>query len=152
MLQWTKRTASPIRRVMSTSSADASVTKGRSLGLCGLFRNPGLYFLTLFRGKFVGRDAQGNQYFERPAKLGRTRRWVVYAGPADASSVAPEWHAWLHYLTDAPLSQPARPWQRPHRPNPTGTPASYRPSGHDYMGGKTPKASADYESWVPDQA
>jgi NADH:ubiquinone oxidoreductase subunit len=137
---------------MSTSSADASVTKGRSLGLCGLFRNPGLYLLTLFRGKFVGRDAQGNQYFERPWTRGRTRRWVVYAGSADASKVPPEWHAWLHHLTDAPLSTPARSWQRPHRANPTGTPASYRPPGHEYQGGKRAKVSADYESWAPDQA
>lgn len=136
---------------MSTSSADASVTKGRSLGLCGLFRNPGLYLLTLFRGKFVGRDEQGNQYFERPWTRGRTRRWVVYAGAVDASKVPPEWHAWLHHITDAPLAAPAHPWQRPHLANQTGTPASYRPPGHEYQGGKRAKVSADYESWVPDQ-
>ncbi len=138
---------------MSTSSADASVTKGRSLGLCGLFRNPGLYLLTLFRGRFVGRDALGNQYFERPGRLGRARRWVIYPGAADASSVPPEWHAWLHHITDAPLpTSAAKPWQRPHRPNPTGTLASYRPPGHEYMGGKRAKVSADYEAWGPDQA
>lgn len=137
---------------MSTSSADASVTKGRSLGLCGLFRNPGLYLLTLFRGKFVGRDAQGNQYFERPGARGRIRRWVVYAGAAEASKVPPEWHAWLHHITDAPLSAPARPWQRPHRANPTGTVAGYRPPGHEYMGGQRAKVSADYEAWAPDNA
>lgn len=141
--------------IMSTAAQDSSA-KARPLGLKGLISNPGLYFLTLFRGRFVGRDEAGNQYFERPAKAQfqhATRRWVVYAGAADPSSVPPEWHAWLHRLTDAPLPEgKARPWQRPHKRNLTGTPQSYRPSGHDYMGGKRAPASADYESWAPDQA
>lgn len=137
---------------MSTSKADAKVSKGQPGGLCGLIRNPGLYFLTLFRGKYVGRDGEGNQYYERPGRSGaaRTRRWVLYAGAADASAVPPEWHAWLHHLTASPLPVTgAKPWQRPHRPNLTGTAASYRPAGHDYQGGKTAGA---YEAWAPDQA
>ncbi len=140
---------------MSTSNATAPARQARPLGLGRLFRNPGLFFLTLFRGRFVGRDALGNQYYERPGRRGarRTRRWVVYAGAPEASTIGPEWHAWLHYLTDAPLPEGnARPWQQPHQPNLTGTPQSYRPSGHDYMGGARAKASADYEAWAPDQA
>lgn len=135
---------------MSTSSADASVSKGRSLGLCGLFRNPGLYFLTLFCGKFVGRDALGNQYFERAGQRGRTRRWVIYAGAPDPSGVPPEWHAWLHHVTDAPLARPPYPWLRQHSPNPTGTPGRYLPPGHPARGGKPPRVSADYDAWTPD--
>ena len=83
----------------------------------------------------------------------RTRRWVIYAGAPDPSVIGPEWHAWLHRLTDAPLPDTgARPWQKPHIPNLTGTPASYRPAGHDYMGGTRAKSSADYEAWAPDKA
>ena len=124
--------------------------KARLLGFKWLFRNPGLYFLTVFRGRFIGRDQGGNQYYERSAKP-YAHRWVVYNGEADPSSVPPEWHAWLHHITDAPLAGPVRPWQRPHLPNLTGTPASYRPAGHDYMGGHRALASADYEVWTPDQ-
>jgi len=139
---------------MSTSKVDAKVSMGQLGGLRGLIRNPGLFLYTLRRGTPVGRDALGNAYFERAAreKTGRSRRWVVYAGAPDASTVAPEWHAWLHHLTDQPLpATAAKSWQRPHQPNRTGTPASYRPAGHDYQGGKSARASADYESWTPDQ-
>jgi NADH:ubiquinone oxidoreductase subunit len=76
---------------------------------------------------------------------------VIYAGAPDASAIGPEWHAWLHYLTDAPLPDTGRKfWQKPHLPNLTGTPESYRPPGHDYEGGRRAHASADYESWTPD--
>lgn len=136
---------------MQSSAATGPATKARPLGLKRLISNPGLYFLTLFRGRFIGRDEGGNQYYERPGKP-YTRRWVVYANGGDPSSVPPEWHAWLHHTTDAPLAGPMRPWQRPHQPNKTGTPEGYRPTGHDYMGGRRAAASADYETWTPDQA
>ena len=59
----------------------------------------------------------------------------------------PEWHAWLHYTTDAPIVETQRrPWQKPHLPNPTGTPLSYRPPGHDYEGGQRARATGDYEA------
>ena len=39
----------------------------------------------------------------------RRRRWVLYRrGPVEASRVPPEWHAWLHYTTEAPLHEKAR--------------------------------------------
>jgi NADH:ubiquinone oxidoreductase subunit len=108
-------------------------------------------FITL-RGRPVGRDALGNQYFEEraPRPGQRVRRWVIYAAVEDASAVPAEWHAWLHHLTDAPLPEAARrPWQVPHRPNLTGTPAGYRPPGHDYEGGVRARATGDYEVWTP---
>lgn len=136
---------------MSKTEAADSPPKRRALGLRMMITNPGLYFLTLFKGNFVGRDALGNQYYERPGRL-RSRRWVVYVGAPEASLIGPEWHSWLHRLTDAPLPDTGiKSWQRPHRANLTGTAASYRPAGHDYMGGSRAKASADYESWSPDQ-
>jgi NADH:ubiquinone oxidoreductase subunit len=142
-------------RGMNTSKADAKVSMSQLGGLRGFIRNPGLFLYTLRRGGHVGRDALGNQYYERPGrtKTARTRRWVVYTGAPDASTIGPEWHSWLHHLTDKPLPDTgAKPWQRPHQPNLTGTPASYRPAGHDYEGGKRAPASADYESWTPDNS
>jgi NADH:ubiquinone oxidoreductase subunit len=115
--------------------------------------NFGTWLFTKLRGRQVGTDAAGNIYYQeakqRPGSL-RARRWVGYAGPAEASAVPPEWHAWLHYTTDAPIPDTGRrPWQKPHLPNETGTPASYRPPGHDYEGGRRARATGDYEAWTP---
>ncbi len=112
----------------------------------------GTLLFTRFRGRLVGSDEAGNRYYEerRPRRGLRTRRWVIYAGPPEASAVPSEWHAWLHYTTDAPLTdRPRWPWQKPHLPNLTGTPAAYRPPGHDYEGGRRPRATGDYEAWSP---
>lgn len=113
----------------------------------------GTRLFTWLRGSRIGADAGGNIYYEeRRARLGlRRRRWVIYKGAEDASRVPPEWHAWLHYLTPAPLAESERrPWQEPHRANLTGTPESYRPGGSDYAGGERAQASGDYESWSPE--
>jgi NADH:ubiquinone oxidoreductase subunit len=113
----------------------------------------GTWLFTRLNGRRIGTDATGNVYYEdkrvRPQTL-RTRRWVIYQGEAEASKVPPEWHAWLHYTTDAPLAESTRhPWQKPHLPNLTGTPLSYRPPGHDYEGGHRAPATGDYEPWTP---
>jgi NADH:ubiquinone oxidoreductase subunit len=121
--------------------------------ICGM--NLGTRIFTLLNGRQVGRDSAGNVYYEdrRIRPHIRTRRWVDYAGPPEASKVPPEWHAWLHYTTDAPITVVApRPWMKPHQSNPTGTPAGYRPAGHDYQGGKRARATGDYEAWTPDAA
>jgi NADH:ubiquinone oxidoreductase subunit len=104
-------------------------------------------------GRPVGKDRFGNLYFESRGSFqnyGRKRRWVVFAGKVEATNVPPEWHAWLHHTTDAPLPEDRRyPWMVEHRPNPTGTAAAYRPAGHDYSGGKRRETSGDYEAWTP---
>ena len=114
--------------------------------------NIGTRLFTMLKGRSVGTDATGNIYYEeRRARPGlRGRRWVMYAGAPEASDVPPEWHAWLHYTTDAPLAEAARrPWQKPYVPNLTGTAAGYRPPGHDYQGGQRAAATGDYEAWTP---
>jgi NADH dehydrogenase (ubiquinone) 1 alpha subcomplex subunit 12 len=56
-------------------------------------------------GQLIGVDSNGNKYFEKKdAQVGRNR-WVVYAGGQDwinqnASTVPPEWHGWLHFISD----------------------------------------------------
>ncbi len=112
----------------------------------------GTWLFTLLRGQRVGTDTYGNVYYhERRWRQGRRRRrWVIYTGAPEASKVPSEWHAWLHYTSDAPLAEhPRRPWEKPHLPNATGTPAGYRPPGHDYRGGERARATGDYEAWTP---
>jgi len=115
--------------------------------------NIGTWLFTKLHGRRVGADATGNIYYEERAPRSggrRTRRWVAYAGPVEASAVPPEWHAWLHYTTDEPLPEINRKdWQKPHVPNVTGTSLSYRPPGHDYQGGHRARATGDYEAWTP---
>jgi NADH:ubiquinone oxidoreductase subunit len=110
---------------------------------------------TIWRlGRFVGRDEFGNTYYEQKrgvGPLGRPRRWVVYAESAEPSRVPPGWHGWLHYKVDAPPAPDyrPRPWQKPHVPNLTGTPAAYRPPG-SIISNVEAKPARGYKPWRPD--
>ena len=108
----------------------------------------GTALFTWRKGRQIGVDQLGNRYFEE--RHGR-RRWVLYAGEVEASSVPAEWHAWLHHTTDARPTEGAsrHDWERPHMPNPTGTPDAYRPPGHLSKGGQRDRATGDYEPWRP---
>ena len=117
----------------------------------------GTQLWTWLYGEFVGEDELGNRYYRtRRGKVDRTllmeRRWVVYNGYAEPSNVPPSWHGWLHHTVDTPPTQEdykARAWQKPHRPNLTGTPAAYRPTGSTLSQGRRPKATGDYKAWTP---
>ncbi|MEZ5844921.1 MAG: NADH:ubiquinone oxidoreductase subunit NDUFA12 [Hyphomicrobiaceae bacterium] len=115
----------------------------------------GTRWTTWRHGREVGTDAEGNRYYEQRrgvGPLGVPRRWVVYRHEAEASRVPPEWHGWLHYTVDTPPTAEeyiARPWQKPHRMNMTGTPDAYRPSGSILTQGERPKATGDYAPWRP---
>jgi NADH:ubiquinone oxidoreductase subunit len=112
-------------------------------------------FTALSRGEKVGVDQLGNRYYRAKPRQGykRERRWVMYKGAPEASNVPPEWHGWLHYQTDIVPDEQGesfrRPWQKPHKPNLTGTDQAYRPPGHILKGGKRPAATGDYEAWQP---
>lgn len=114
----------------------------------------GTLLFTWIRGELVGTDMFGNRYY-RSAKCtlhGRERRWVLYAGAKEASKVPPEWHAWLHHTTAAPLTERAaqpKAWQKPHTPNLTGTQGAYLPEGHVSKGGRRAPATGDYDAWTP---
>src|SRR5205814_820748 len=73
--------------------------------------------------------------------LGFERRWVIYSGVAEASTVPPSWHGWLHHTVDVPPTQEEvtpQPWWKPHRPNLTGTPGAHRPTGSTLAHGRRP--------------
>jgi NADH:ubiquinone oxidoreductase subunit len=115
----------------------------------------GTKILTWLRGEHVGSDDFGNKYYrsKRDKLWGRERRWVVFKGEVEASKVPPEWHAWLHHTTEEPLTEQAekaRPWQKTHLPNVSGTPYAYYPKGHDLRGGQRDPATGDYEAWTPE--
>ena len=112
------------------------------------------WLYTRLFGKLVGMDEFGNNYYcTKNTKLNeRERRWVLFKGDAEPSSVPPEWHAWLHHTIERPLSEQGvyqAEWQLQHIPNLTGTSYAYQPGSN--ASGRKPKTSisSDYESWNP---
>jgi NADH:ubiquinone oxidoreductase subunit len=108
-------------------------------------------------GEFVGKDEYGNRYYRTKGgridpSLGFERRWVIYNGLVEASTVGPDWHGWLHHTVDTPPTvdeAKPRPWWKPHRPNLTGTPAAYRPPGSTLADNRRAEATGDYKPWTP---
>ncbi|WP_180901327.1 NADH:ubiquinone oxidoreductase subunit NDUFA12 [Martelella soudanensis] len=104
-------------------------------------------------GKKVGEDQFGNIYYEGGVSTyGLPRRWVIYKGYADASSIPPGWHGWMHHRTDTPpprQAYKAHEWEKPHNPNLTGTALAYRPRGSLAVEGKRNEVTGDYDAWTP---
>ena len=109
----------------------------------------GTRFFTWRKGERVGEDEFGNRYYR---ERGGKRRWVIYRDLAEASKVPPDWHGWLHYTVDEPPTEQdyeARPWQKQHLANMTGSERAYRPTGSTLVPGERPPATGDYEPWTP---
>ncbi|MCT8989387.1 NADH:ubiquinone oxidoreductase subunit NDUFA12 [Chelativorans sp. SCAU2101] len=113
----------------------------------------GTRFHTWRKGQRVGEDEFGNVYYQGGTDSeGRTRRWVIYNGYSEASMVPPGWHGWLHHKVDRPPTEEdytPREWQKPHKPNLTGTPAAYRPRGSVLAKEGRPRVTGDYDAWTP---
>ncbi|XP_076814638.1 NADH dehydrogenase [ubiquinone] 1 alpha subcomplex subunit 12-like [Clavelina lepadiformis] len=88
-------------------------------------------------GDHVGTDELGNKYYENNRFFVGRNRWVDYNQETwadkwdyNASQITPEWHRWLHYMTDDPPTK-VPPKQRPflikHKRNMTGTNDCYVP-------------------------
>ncbi len=108
----------------------------------------GTQIFTARKGQLVGRDEQGNAYYQtRDGK----KRWVIYNGEMEASRVAPDWHGWLHFTWDQPPTQAPlkhKAWEKPHVENLTGSEAAYVPPGS--IRSAAPAKRADYEAWAPE--
>ncbi len=113
----------------------------------------GTRFFTWRKGTKVGEDEFGNVYYKGPnTTFGLERRWVQFNGYAEASSIPPGWHGWMHHRTDTPPTKQdykAREWEKPHRANPTGTAAAYHPPGSLAEAGERPRVTGDYDAWTP---
>ncbi|KAM9169885.1 NADH dehydrogenase [ubiquinone] 1 alpha subcomplex subunit 12 [Pangshura tecta] len=91
-------------------------------------------------GTLVGVDKYGNKYYENKKNFFGRHRWVDYTtemngkntyGEVDGSMVPPEWHRWLHCMTeDPPTTHPPEArefiWKN-HKFNLSGTPEQYVP-------------------------
>ncbi len=107
---------------------------------------------------FVAQDEFGNRYFEARTDResydkGRRRRYVTYKGYAEPTKIPPEWHAWMHYLTEEPPTVSPlrrRAFEKDHAPNLTGTPYAWKPKGSIARGGERAPAIGDYQPWCPE--
>ncbi|WP_234052044.1 MULTISPECIES: NADH:ubiquinone oxidoreductase subunit NDUFA12 [unclassified Xanthobacter] len=117
----------------------------------------GTWLWTKRYGEFVGKDEFGNRYYRTKGgvvdpTLGFERRWVIYPGYAEASSIPPGWWGWIHHRVDTPPSQETytpHEWQKEHSANLTGTPAAYHPKGSVLATGPRPAVTGDYKAWAP---
>tara|TARA_B100000676_G_C17643401_1_gene612759 strand:+ start:154 stop:513 length:360 start_codon:yes stop_codon:yes gene_type:complete len=96
---------------------------------------------TILFGKFVGIDEFGNKYYQ--SKDGK--RWIIYSDEIDASKIPIEWYSWIHHMPNKIENMhklEKYDWQKPHKPNLTGTEAAYYPNK------KTKDAiKKKYKSW-----
>ncbi|CAL6323827.1 unnamed protein product [Bathycoccus prasinos] len=56
------------------------------------------------KGRLVGTDQHGNEYYENTKYQQGRSRWVKYKDLDDynPANVPREWHQWLHYISDEP--------------------------------------------------
>ena len=103
----------------------------------------GTFIYTLFTGKLVGKDEFGNKYYSNS----KGKRWVIYTNRVEASKIPPEWHLWIHFLTNnKPSSNPIKfKWQKKHEENLTGTTKAHKPDGSLTFDSK--KNMKKYETW-----
>ncbi len=115
----------------------------------------GTRFFTWRKGERVGEDELGNVYYRAPSALPASiaeRRWVIYNGVAEPSTIPPGWHGWMHHRTDTPPDgkYEAREWEKPHQPNLTGTAGASRPDGSLFKPKVSESETRDYQAWQPD--
>ena len=64
------------------------------------------------KGERVGEDEFGNVYYQN---ADASRRWVIYPGLTDPTSVTATWHGWLHHTVDTLPNEQAfveRSWHK----------------------------------------
>tara|TARA_Y100000590_G_scaffold461990_1_gene624970 strand:- start:251 stop:610 length:360 start_codon:yes stop_codon:yes gene_type:complete len=95
---------------------------------------------TLFFGKLVGKDINGNKYYQS----NNGKRWVIYKDEVDASKIPNEWYSWIHFTSNKIENVHELKkfdWQKPHKPNLTGTKQAYHPNKN------TNASKKKYKTW-----
>ena len=85
----------------------------------------GNFLKTLFFGKYVSLDENGNKYYQSKKK----DRWVVYSNNIEATKITSDWYLWIHHTIDKiPDNKESKhSWQKKHLENQTGTNNSFKP-------------------------
>tara|TARA_B110000261_G_C12810590_1_gene248159 strand:+ start:155 stop:508 length:354 start_codon:yes stop_codon:yes gene_type:complete len=110
-----------------------------------MLNNIGTLLSTKMFGRNIGKDDFNNTYYvSRNKKI--KKRWVIYFQNNDASSIPPEWQAWLTYTSDElPNNNTLKyKWQIAHKANLTGLSNLYYKSNKPLE-----KDNKFYSSWIP---
>ena len=86
----------------------------------------GTFLKTLFFGKYVGSDENGNKYYQSK----KNERWVVYSKNIEATKITSDWFLWIHHTTDKIPDNKKNikySWQKKHKENQTGSSNSFKP-------------------------
>ena len=108
-------------------------------------RTVGTFLYTLFYGKFVGKDEFGNKYYTSS----KGKRWIIYKDRVESSKIPPEWHSWIHFLSNNKPENNLKKfaWQKKYEENLTGTSRAFKPIGS--LASSSKKTLKKYESWKP---
>ena len=103
----------------------------------------GTFIYTLLTGKLVGSDEFSNKYYTNS----KGNRWVIYNDEVESTKIPPEWHLWIHFLTNIKPSTNINrfEWQKQHVENLTGTERAFKPEGS--LNSDKRKDMKKYESW-----
>ena len=104
---------------------------------------------SMLNGIEIGRDDNGNIYYMEKMSLFSSyiKRWVVYKGDVEASSIPPAWHLWLHYTSDKipENNKFVTPrWLKEPQANKSGSKKAYHPVNYKQQ------IVPDYEPWRPE--
>ena len=91
--------------------------------------NIGTILYSIFYGKKVGKDNQGNKFYIH--KKNKKKRWVLYNKQIDPTKLEVKWQIWLtenYNAKEIIISNPHFKWQKNKKANLTGTPDSYHPA------------------------
>ncbi len=85
----------------------------------------GTFLKTLFFGKYIGSDEQGNKYYQSK----KNERWIIYNDDIEATKITSDWYLWMHHTTDQIPNNKSNKfqWQKKHLENQTGTNNRYNP-------------------------
>ena len=91
----------------------------------------------------MGSDEFGNKYYSNLKK----KRWVIYKDIVESTKIPPEWHLWIHFLTNSKPESNVKKlnWQKKHEENLTGTSKAYKPDGS--LLSEKNKSLKKYEVW-----
>ncbi|KAK5669618.1 hypothetical protein BDV3_003714 [Batrachochytrium dendrobatidis] len=111
---------------------NAIVNYAKSIQNKGLFQTAkeAMYIGQPKTGTLVGTDKFGNKYYENPEDMQGRNRWVFYKRPDfDATQAPPEWHQWLHRISDDIPTEKTLPkpfYAQESRENMTGTRGAFK--------------------------
>ena len=103
----------------------------------------GTFIYTFFTGKLIGKDEFNNKYYTNKKR----KRWVIYNNEVEASKIPPEWHSWIHFVTNQipDKNMTKFSWQKKYVENLTGTTWAHKPDGSLRL--NTRKNMKKYEVW-----